>query len=41
MKMAGLMQEDVALSNRRGRLLAKEQESGHRPGWGPGMRDER
>ena len=38
MKMAGLMQEDVALSNRRARLLAEETESGVRPGWGPGMR---
>jgi len=40
MKMAGQMQEDVALSNRRAGLLAEESRTGHRPGWGPGMRED-
>lgn len=40
MKMAGLTQEDVALGNRRARLLAKERESDARPGWGSGMQEE-
>lgn len=39
MKMAGLMQEDIALANRRARLLAEEEQSGQRPGWGPGIRE--
>jgi hypothetical protein len=40
MKMAGLVQEDVALANRRARLLAEEQETGHRPGWGEALRED-
>lgn len=39
MKMAGLMQEEVALSNRRSRIIAEEHVTGKRPGWGEGMRD--
>lgn len=39
MKMAGLMQEDVALSNRRAQVLAHEKETGIRPGWGPMVED--
>ena len=37
LKMAGLMEEDTALANRRGRVLAEEQETGRRPGWGEGV----
>lgn len=40
MKMAGLIQEEIALANRRGRLLTEEEQSGARPGWGPGLREE-
>ncbi|ABG30883.1 hypothetical protein CEP88_16145 [Roseobacter denitrificans] len=40
MKMAGLMEEETALGNRRARLIAAEQESGVRPGWGPGVRED-
>lgn len=40
MKMAGLVQEDVALANRRARLLAEEQKGHAKPGWGAGLREE-
>ncbi|WP_299963110.1 BrnA antitoxin family protein [uncultured Roseobacter sp.] len=39
MKMAGLMEEDAALSKRRSQLMAAEQETGRYPGWGPVVRE--
>lgn len=39
LKMTGLMEEDVALNNRRGRLMEAEKQTGKYPGWGPGLRE--
>ena len=39
MKMAGLMEEETALANRRARLMAEEEATGRRPGWGAGLEE--
>lgn len=40
MKIAGLMEEDIALSNRRAKVLEREKDAGTHPGWGPVVREE-